>query len=146
MKIILLLSVLGFFLQSPVQAQSIDFKTWDFELAISGPGQITAMRDPAAGRDFLAIGPAARLLRVQVANHWLEPVRASLTPTVNVVELTHPGAKVMARVQVTATNAHLVFHHLEVAPADEVNAVSWGPYPPSEAAAHGAANPTAPSR
>jgi hypothetical protein len=129
MKNILLLSVFGLFLCSPAQAQSIDFKTGDFALAISGSGQITALRDPATGKDFFAKGQTAPLLRVRVANDWLEPVKASFSPAASLFELSYPDSKVVARVQVTAKKTHLVFHLVEVAPADEVNAVSWGPYP-----------------
>jgi hypothetical protein len=129
MKNIFPLSLLGFFFCSAAQAQSIDFKTGDFALAISGSGQLTAMRDPVTGKDFLAKGQTAPLLRVRVANAWLEPVKASFSPAANLFELSYPDAKAVAHVQATATKTHLVFRLVEVAPADEVNAVSWGPYP-----------------
>ena len=129
MKNLLLLSFLASFLCSPARAQSIDFKTRDFVLAISGSGQITAMRDPVSGKDFLANGQKAPLLRVQVANDWLEPVKASFNRAANVFELSYPDSKVVAQVQVTQKKAHLVFYLVKVTPDDGVNAVSWGPYP-----------------
>ena len=79
MKNLLLLAFLASFLSSSARAQSIEFKTGDFALAISGSGQITAMRDPVTGKDFLAKGQKAPLMRIRVASEWLEPAKASFS-------------------------------------------------------------------
>ena len=124
-----LLLLLTFLACSPAHAQSLDLKTGDFALAISASGQITALRDPATGKDFLAQGQTAPLLRIRVGNDWLEPAKASFSQPANLVELTYPNSKVVAQVQVTQQKTHVVFHLVKVAPVDEVNAVAWGPYP-----------------
>lgn len=129
MKNLLLLTLLAPFLCSPARGESIDFETGDFALAISGSGQITAMRDPMTGKDFLAKGQRAPLLRIRLASNWLEPAKASLSQASNVFELSYPDSKVVAQVQVTQKKTHIVFHLVEITPVDEVNAVSWGPYP-----------------
>ena len=77
MKNLLLLSLLATFLGPSPQAHGIDFKKRDFALAISESGQIAAMRDPRTGKNFLAPGQKAALLRVRVGHEWLEPVKAS---------------------------------------------------------------------
>jgi hypothetical protein len=129
MKNLLLLSFLASFLGWLPRAQSIDFKTGDFVLTLSGSGQIMAMRDPMTGKDFLAPGQKAPLLRVRVGNEWLEPANASFNAPANLLELSYPNSKVAAQVQVTQNKTHLVFHLVKIAPVDEVNAVAWGPYP-----------------
>lgn len=129
MKNLLLLSLLATFLGWSPQVQAIDFKTRDFALAISESGQIAAMRDPRTGKNFLAPGQKAALLRVRVGHEWLEPVKASFNPPANILELSYPNSKVTAQVQVTQKKTHLVFDLVKITPADEVQAVSWGPYP-----------------
>lgn len=129
MKTLLLLSFLASLLTWLPQAHGMDFKTGDFALAISGSGQIVAMRDPVTGKNFLPPGQKAPLLRVRVGNEWLEPVKASFNEPSNVLELSYPNSKLSAQVQVTQKKTHLVFHLVTILPVDEVNAVSWGPYP-----------------
>ena len=125
----LLLSLLVSVVGLSAQTQSIEFRTGDFALAISGTGQITAMRDSATGKDFLAPGQRAALLRIRVADAWLEPVNITFNGAANVMDLSYPDAKTIAQIQVTQKNTHLVFHLVKVTPAEAVTAVSWGPYP-----------------
>jgi hypothetical protein len=111
------------------QAQPIELKTDDFAVVISDSGQITAMRDPASGKNFVAAGQKAALLRVRVANQWLESDKATFDPAAQVIELSYPTSKVVAQVRVAQKKTHLVFHLVKAAPLEEVEAVSWGPYP-----------------
>jgi hypothetical protein len=67
-----------------------------------------------------------------VGHEWLEPVKASFNPPANILELSYPNSKVTAQVQVTQKKTHLVFDLVKITPADEVQAVSWGPVLPHQ--------------
>jgi hypothetical protein len=129
MKDLLYFAALAFFLGSSAQGQTVEFRTEDFAVAMSRSGQITSMRDPATGKEFLARGQKAALLRIRVADEWLEPATTRFNAPANLLELDYPKAKVTAEIQVVQKKTHLVFHLVKMTPVETVNAVSWGPYP-----------------
>ena len=109
---------------SPAYAQSLKLKTGDFALAISASGQITALRDPTTGKDFLVKGQTAPLLSIE---RLAGTGQSQLQSAPNVTELTFPNSTIVAQVHVTQKKTHRVFHLVKVTPVDEVNALAWGP-------------------
>ncbi len=129
MKNLLFLTGLASALAFSAPAQPWEFKTGDFVLGISGSGQITALRHPAAGKNFLAVGQKAALLKIRAGNEWEEPAKAGYDEARQVIALDYPVSKVTAEIKVTSKKTHLVFELTSLGSPDPVNAVCWGPYP-----------------
>lgn len=129
MKKVLLSGVLLSLLGGLCQAQPFEFKTSSFALSISGSGQVVALQDSVAGKNYLAPGGQAALFRLRMGEAWLEPAQARFEARTGVLELTYPDAKAAARIQVTLKPTHLVFELVNLTPAGGVSAVCWGPYP-----------------
>jgi hypothetical protein len=129
MRKLLLFGVLLSLLGGLAHAQSFEFKTGSFALSISGSGQVLALQDSVTGKNYLAAGQNAPLLRIRLGEAWLEPAQARFEESTGVLELTYPGAKATARIQATSKPTHLVFELVKVTPLDDVSAVSWGPLP-----------------
>jgi len=129
MKKMLLVGVLLSLLGELAQAQPFEFKTGGFALSISSSGQVLALQDSITGKNYLAAGQKAALLRIRQGEAWLEPTQARFEESTGVLELTYPGAKATTRIRATSKPTHLVFELVQVTPLDDVSAVSWGPYP-----------------
>ncbi|QIL41348.1 hypothetical protein G7074_20025 [Pedobacter sp. HDW13] len=111
------------------QAQSIQLKTDDLGLNISSSGQITAMLNPKTGKNYLAAGVKAPLLKIQTGEQWEEPEQAAFNPKSGTITLTFAASKVSADVKISQKKTHLVFELIRLSAKDKVNAVIWGPYP-----------------
>lgn len=111
------------------QAQSTQLKTDDLSLNISSSGQIIALLNPKTGKNYLAAGVKAPLLKIQTGQQWEEPVQAAFNGKSGIITLSFAGSKTTAEVKVLQKKSHLVFELVRLNAKDEVSAVIWGPYP-----------------
>lgn len=119
-----------FFIQIlTVSAQSINLRTDDLNLSISETGQLTAILNPATGKNYLAAGEKAPLLKIRTGSQWEEPAKAVFNQKSGIISLTFPESKINAEVKVTSGTTHLAFRLVKLSDKDKVNAVVWGPYP-----------------
>jgi hypothetical protein len=129
MKTFFSLLFLQLMLFSVVSAQSFKLKTDDFGLAISETGQITELSDPISGKNYLAVGQNAPILKIRIQSDWEEPSQAVYNSGKGVITLQFPASKITAEIKVEQKKTHLVFELISLNPAGQVNAVCWGPYP-----------------
>ncbi|MDO9254013.1 MAG: hypothetical protein Q7U54_00770 [Bacteroidales bacterium] len=112
----------------PVVAQ-INFRTDNFSLVITQTGQVSEMSNPASGKNHLATGEKAALLKIKVGTTWEEPSKALYNSKSGEISLTYPVSKINAVVKVTTNKIHLSFRLTKLSDKEKVNAVVWGPYP-----------------
>jgi hypothetical protein len=105
----------------------INLKTNDLNLTVSQTGQVTAMLNPATGKNYLAKGEKAPLLRIRTSGEWEEPGQAAFKS--GIITLNYPVSKQIAEVKVVQNKTHLVFELVRLNGKDRVNAVAWGAYP-----------------
>jgi len=118
--------LINFFYSS---AQQINLKTDDLNLNISSSGQIIAMLNPKTGKNYLAVGEKAPLLRVLTLNEWEDPAQAAFNAKSSIITLNYANSKVSAEVKVIQKKTHLVFELIRLNTKDKVSAVTWGSYP-----------------
>jgi len=128
MKRIIFLLLFGIAGILPSQAQII-LRTDKFLLTITATGQLSAMTDPVANKNYLATGEQAPLLKIRVDNRWEEPTKALFNEKSGTISLTYPQSKISAVVKVGYKKSHLTFHLTKLSAVDKVSAVVWGPYP-----------------
>ncbi len=114
---------------SVLSAQPINFKTDDFGLSISETGQLTELSDPAFGKNYLAPGQSAPFLKIRTGTEWEEPSQVQFNSGTGVLILRFPVSKITAEIKMEQKKTHLAFELISLNPADQVNAVCWGPYP-----------------
>jgi len=129
MKKNFLLVICQILIVSFVSAQPIKFKTTDFSLSISETGQLTEMSDPVTGKNFIATGQVAPLLKIRIGNSWELPAKVVFNAKKNSITLSFPTSKTIAEVKVVQKKTHLVFELVSLSTGNLVNAVCWGPYP-----------------
>ncbi len=113
---------------SCVSAQTINLKTDDLLLKISETGQIVALQNPLTGKNYLAAGEKAPLLKIRVGSNWEEPAEATFNTKSGTIAMNFQASKVSAELKVIQNKTHLVFELVRLNPKDQVNAVCWGPY------------------
>jgi hypothetical protein len=123
---ILFLSLFSLF---SIAAQSIDFKTNEFNLSISKNGQITNLSNPANGKNYLATSEVASLVRIRVAKQWEDAQQASFNEKTGIVTLHYPVSKISADIKVVQNKNHLSFELLKLSAKEKVEAITWGPIP-----------------
>ncbi len=106
-----------------------NLRTGDFALTLSPTGQLSGMTDPSSGKNYLAVGEKAPLLKIRVANAWEEPTKVLFNPNSGILKLTFPISKVIADVKITSDKTHLSFRLIKLNDKEKVSAVIWGPYP-----------------
>ncbi|MFD1818929.1 hypothetical protein SAMN04515674_11127 [Pseudarcicella hirudinis] len=129
MKKTILINLILFILSFNVWAQPIQLKTDELSLNISSSGQITTMMNPKTGKNYLAIGEKAPLLKIQTGQEWEEPALAAFNNKSGIITLSFAISKVSAEIKVIQKTTHLVFELIHLNAKNEVNAVIWGPYP-----------------
>ena len=112
----------------PVVAQ-INLRTDHFSLSITQTGQFSEMTNPATGKNYLAHGEKAPLLKIRVDTTWEEPSKAVFNSKSGEITLTYAVSKINAVVKVTINKNHLSFRLVKLSDKVKVNAVIWGPYP-----------------
>jgi hypothetical protein len=110
-------------------AQPITLKTDGLLLTITPTGQLSAITNPINGKNYLAMGEKAPLLRIQSGSEWEDATQAIFNEKSGILTLTYPVSKVAADIQVVRHKTHLVFELIRLVPDKEVNAVTWGPFP-----------------
>ena len=129
-RIFNLLSLLFFLLSFlTVSAQTITLKTDGLLLTITPTGQLFALTNPANGKNYLATGENAPLLRIRTGYEWEDASKASWDEKTALLTLFYPVSKVAAEIKVIQNETHLVFGLVRWSPDKEVNAVTWGPFP-----------------
>ena len=108
-------------------AQEISLKSEGLHLSLSSKGQITALSNPASGKNYLAMGQKAPLLQIRVGNDWYEPSGASFKS--GIISLAYQPTKITAQIKVIQKQTHVSFELIKMDAKDKVNAVIWGPYP-----------------
>jgi len=129
MKKIFLIVFIQMLILSMVSAQSFKLKTDDFRIVISERGQITELSNPLTGKNYLANGPSAPILKIRTGKDWEEPSIAVFNSGKSVITLQFPESKIAAEIKVVENKTHLSFELVSLNPSDQVNAVCWGPYP-----------------
>ena len=112
-----------------VSAQQIRLKSDDLNLTISQSGQITELVNPSTGKNYLAVGEKAPLLRIQPGTVWEEPSQAAFNSKSGLITLNFTVSKISADIKVTQNNSHLTFRLVRLSAKNRVNAVCWGSYP-----------------
>ncbi len=110
-----------------VSAQQINLKTEGLSLIVSAGGQLTALFNPASGRNYLATGEKAPLLQIRVGNDWFEPTEATFKS--GIIALFYLPVKITVKIKVIQKKTHISFELIKIDAKDKVNAVIWGPYP-----------------
>jgi len=129
MKQLISVLLLQLLILSVVSAQSFKLKTDDFGLAVSETGQITELTNPISGKNYLAAGQNAPILKIRTQNDWEEPTKAEFNQGKGIINLQFPGSKITAEIKIVQKKTHLMFELISLNSADQVNAVCWGPYP-----------------
>jgi hypothetical protein len=104
------------------------FKTKDFLMVVSGTGQVTTMKDPA-GKNYIAEGVSAPLMKIRTGSDWEEPGKASFDNKDKVLSLQFPKSGIVATIGVLSKETHISFRLLKMSGKNKANAVYWGPYP-----------------
>jgi len=110
-------------------SQSISLKTDNLNLTIAENGQFLSFINPTTGKNYLAAGEKAPLLKIRVDTTWEEPAKAVFNPRSGVISLTYSVSGMTAEVKVASCKTHLSFRLIKLSDKDKVNAVYWGPYP-----------------
>lgn len=110
-------------------AQSIDLKTNTFKLTIAPNGQLSEMTDIALGKNYLAPGEKAPLMKIRVDGQWEEPLKATFNAKTGIISLNYPESKISAEIKVVSNKTHLSFRLIKLSDNGKVNTVYWGPYP-----------------
>jgi hypothetical protein len=105
------------------------FKSRDFAMVVSGTGQVTAMQEMATGKNYIASGVSAPLLRIGTGSDWEEPGKAIFDKKEKVISLQFPGSGTVAKIGVISKETHISFRLLKLNGKKRVNAICWGPYP-----------------
>lgn len=110
-------------------AQTINLQTNAFRLSIAATGQISEMTNIASGKNYLASGEKAPLLKIRVGEQWEEPSKAVFNAKTGIISLNYPESKISAEIKVVSNPTHLSLRLNKLSDKDKVNAVYWGPYP-----------------
>ncbi|HWW41069.1 hypothetical protein [Pedobacter sp.] len=110
-----------------VSAQEIGLKSAGLNLSLSARGQLTTLSNPVSGKNYLAMGEKAPLLKIRVGDNWYEPTDATFKS--GIISLLYLPVKITAQVKVVQKKTHLTFELIKIDANDKVNAVIWGPYP-----------------
>ena len=110
-------------------AQNINLQTNAFRLSIAATGQISEMTDVASGKNYLAPGEKAPLLKIRVGEQWEEPSKAVFNAKTGIISLNYPASKISVEIKVVSNPTHLSFRLNKLSDKDKVNAIYWGPYP-----------------
>ncbi len=129
MKKIILLLLTPFLFFSLVSAQPINLKSGSFNLTISATGHVTSISDSESGKNYLAPGQNAPILKVRVGDQWEEPSKAVYRAAMDAISLFFPASHISAELKITQTPTHLAFELVKITPADAINAICWGPFP-----------------
>jgi len=122
--IILLLPV------SQLFSQTLKFKTEKFSITLSGKGQITEISNLLNGKNYLADGQEAPLLKVRIGSEWQTPVKSVYEDKKKELTLQFKDRDIFAVIRATEKASHLVFELVELNdPACKADAICWGPYP-----------------
>jgi len=87
------------------------------------------MMNPATGKNYLAVGEKAPLLKIRVGNEWEEPAQAVFNSKSDTISLYFATSKVKAEIKVGQNKIFLTLELVRLSVKDKVNAVCWGPYP-----------------
>jgi len=110
-----------------VSAQEIGLKSDGLNLSLSAKGQLTTLSNPVSGKNYLAMGEKAPLLKIRIGDNWYEPTDATFKS--GIISLIYLPVKITALVKVVQKKTHLTFELIKIDANDKVNAVIWGPYP-----------------
>nr|WP_199080432.1 hypothetical protein [Pedobacter sp. ASV19] len=110
-----------------VSAQEIGLKSEGLNLSLSARGQLTTLSNPVSGKNYLAMGEKAPLLKIRVGDNWYEPTDANFKS--GIISLIYLPVKITVQVKVIQKKTHLTFELIKIDANDKVNAVIWGPYP-----------------
>jgi len=110
-----------------VSAQEIGLKSDGLNLSLSAKGQLTTLSNPVSGKNYLAMGEKAPLLKISIGDNWYEPTDATFKS--GIISLIYLPVKITALVKVVQKKTHLTFELIKIDANDKVNAVIWGPYP-----------------
>ncbi|WP_316789391.1 hypothetical protein [Pedobacter frigoris] len=124
-KIVILCLIFFQFLTAA--AQQISLKSDGLNLNISAKGQLTALSNSVSGKNYLAAGEKAPLLKIRVDADWYEPTEAIFKS--GMITLVYQPAKIRVQVKVNQKKTHVTFELIKIDVKDKVNAVIWGPYP-----------------
>ncbi len=129
MKKIITLLYLHLLIVSFAMAQPIKLETSGLRITLSETGKITELINSATGKNYCPENEPGPLLAIRIGNEWMGVTHASFNNTTNLITLNYPGSKVTAMILVSQKKTHLVFELVKLTPANQVNAVIWGPYP-----------------
>ena len=93
-------------------AQEISLKSEGLHLSLSSKGQITALSNPASGKNYLAMGQKAPLLQIRVGNDWYEPSGASFKS--GIISLAYQPTKITAQIKVIQKKTHVSFALIKI--------------------------------
>ncbi len=114
---------------SPITAQPILLKTADLVVAIDPSGQLAALTRQSTGKNYLATGQSAPLLRIQSGDIWDEPAQANWDNDKGILTLTYSKVDISAGIRVVQHATHLTFELLRWSNETQIDAITWGPYP-----------------
>jgi hypothetical protein len=103
----------------------ITLSTDHLDLQLNQSGRLTALTDPASGRNYLVSDSTNALLSLRKQGRWLLPQSATIDQAV--ITLTYPD-QLVATVQVTEHDSHITFDLVAFNQPDSADLVAWGPY------------------
>ena len=125
----ILLFVIYFLFICLVSAQKISLNTDNLSITISESGKIVEIVNPKSGKNYLPKDEPGPLLAIRIANEWKGVTHATFNKATNLITLSYSGSNFSAGIKVTQNKTHLVFELVKLTPADQVNAILWGPIP-----------------
>ena len=99
--------------------------------AVDATGSVCALSRNEDGRNYLAAGQPAPVLRVRIEGKLYAPQTATWESSSQHLSLRYGDTGASAVLRVEEKPTHIVFEVVEVQPANRVELVVWGPYPTS---------------
>ncbi|HSB93468.1 MAG TPA: hypothetical protein VLC28_10135 [Flavitalea sp.] len=107
----------------------IQFKAGVLRITIDQQGQITELSTDGATRQYLYLDTARPLLSMVKDSKRYAPTKAAYNKSKKILSLTYSEAGITADVKVEEKNGYLSLDVVKAEPADQIDAVVWGPIP-----------------
>ncbi|TWF41644.1 hypothetical protein FHW36_103448 [Chitinophaga polysaccharea] len=112
----------------PAVAQ-VNFKTRQWSLQLDNSGKLTSMKSLALQKEFLYTDKATALMSIKKDGAILPSQSCTWNPKKSELVLSYPQAGVTATVKVQRNDSYISFELINLAPAEHIDLVLWGPYP-----------------
>lgn len=106
----------------------VTFKSDRFEISLNNQGQVIAFTDNSTDLDYHYKDTLSSLLSIWKNGRDIHPQNAKLDSDTRILSLTFPGDHTAA-VKIEEKESHITFELISLTNSEDVELVSWGPYP-----------------